>query len=180
MRMETTDEALARSAADGDAVAFEHLLERHYDAVFRLAYRLTGSREDAEDITQEVCAALPTRLPGFRAQARFRTWLWRVVVNAVHDLRRRRAAQTRKEEGWGAWETTRRAGDAEAAAEAAWLLEAMRALPVDLRDTLALVLDEMSHAQAAEVLGISEGTVSWRVSKAKSCLRELREREDQS
>lgn len=180
MRMDVSDESLAQAAAAGDLVAFEQLLERHYDAVFRLAYRLTGLREDAEDVTQEVCAALPSRLEGFRAQALFRTWLWRVVVNAVHDLRRRRAAQTRKAEGWGAWETERQAGNKEAEDARVWLAQAMQSLPTDLRDTLALVLDDMSHAQAAEVLGISEGTVSWRVSKAKSHLRELREREDQS
>jgi len=180
MHMDGSDEALAQAAAAGDAAAFEILLERHYNAVFRLAYRLTGSREDAEDITQEVCAGLPGRLVGFRAQARFRTWLWRVVVNAVHDLRRRRAAQTRRADGWGEWETARRAETVEAEDAVAWLGQAMRALPVDLRDTLALVLDDMSHAQAAEVLGVSEGTVSWRISKAKTVLREMREREDQA
>ncbi|MEM6482304.1 MAG: RNA polymerase sigma factor [Pseudomonadota bacterium] len=178
--MENSDEALAQAAAVGDSAAFESLLERHYNSVFRLAYRLTGSREDAEDVTQEICASLPQKLAGFRAQARFRTWLWRIVVNAVHDLRRRRATHQKKAEGWGAWETARQAGNTETEATLAWLVEAMHALPADLRDTLALILDEMSHAQAAEVLGISEGTVSWRISKAKASLREMREREDQS
>ncbi|MEM6578803.1 MAG: RNA polymerase sigma factor [Pseudomonadota bacterium] len=178
--METSDEALARAAAAGDDVAFAKLLERHYDAVFRLAYRLSGSREDAEDVTQDVCAALPAKLSGFRAQAQFRTWLWRVVVNAVHDQRRRQTAQTRKAEGWGPWEIGRQADNAEAAEAAAWLARAMPLLPLDLRDTLTLVLDGLSHAQAADVLGISEGTVSWRISKAKTVLRQLREREDQS
>lgn len=179
MRMETDDEALAQAAAAGDLPAFERLLERHYESVFRLAFRLTGSREDAEDITQDICAGLAGKIAGFRGQARFRTWLWRIVVNAVHDFRRRRAAHRKKADGWGAWESARRADDSETADAVTWLGQAMRTLPDDLRDTLVLVLDEMSHAQAAEVLGVSEGTVSWRISKAKTYLRALREREDQ-
>ena len=53
----------------------------------------------------------------------------------------------------------------------------MRQLPVDLRDTLALVLDEMTHAQTGDVLGVSEGTISWRISEAKKALRVIKEQE---
>jgi RNA polymerase sigma-70 factor (ECF subfamily) len=55
----------------------------------------------------------------------------------------------------------------------------MRALPEDLRDTLALVLDDVTHEDAAEILGVSAGTISWRVSEAKKHLRAMREKEDQ-
>ena len=48
----------------------------------------------------------------------------------------------------------------------------------DLRDTLALVLDDMTHAQAAAVLGVSEGTISWRISEAKKALRMIKKQED--
>ena len=54
----------------------------------------------------------------------------------------------------------------------------MNALPNDLRDTLALVLDDMTHAEAADILGISEGTVSWRLSEARKHLKTLKEKED--
>lgn len=180
MRMTTSDENLARAAADGDVEAFSALLERHYDAVFRLAFRLTGAAAEAEDLTQDVCAALPAKLAGFRAEARFTTWLWRVVVNAAHDRRRRAATHARHAEGWGDWETARRAADRETAEAVDWLAEAMRALPEELRDTLALVLDDLSHEEAAEILGIASGTVSWRISEAKKRLRALREKEDQT
>ena len=56
----------------------------------------------------------------------------------------------------------------------------MRALPEELRDTLALVLDDLSHEEAAEVLGVAPGTVSWRISEAKKRLRAQREKEDQA
>lgn len=179
MRMEPTNESLARAASDGDGAAFAQLLERQYDGIFSLAFRLSGSRADAEDLTQDVCTVLPAKLQGFRGEARFTTWLWRVVINAAHDRRRRAATRARHTEGWGDWEKNRRAGDSETSEAVDWLTQAMRSLPEDLRDTLALVLDDMTHEDAADVLGVSAGTISWRVSEAKKHLRALREREDQ-
>jgi RNA polymerase sigma-70 factor (ECF subfamily) len=178
MRMTTSDEALARAAANGDGEAFSSLLERHYDRVFRLAFRLTGARAEAEDLCQDVCAALPGKLSAFRGEARFTTWLYRVVMNAGLDRRRRRATYAKAADGWGEVEVARRAEAAETAAAVDWLTRAMRALPEELRDTVALVLDEVSHAEAGEILGVSEGTVSWRVSEAKKRLRALKEAED--
>ena len=180
MRMKTSDEDLARAAANGDGDAFATLLARHYDGLFRLAFRLTGARDQAEDLTQDVCAALPVKLTGFRGEARFSTWLWRVMVNAAHDRRRRAATRARHATGWGDWEVNRRVTNREAAEASDWLAQAMHALGDDVRDTLALVLDGMTHAQAGEVLDVSEGTISWRMSEARKHLREMRELEDQA
>ncbi len=179
MRMTVSDQSLAEAAGSGDAQAFSILIERHYECVFRLAFRLTGSKAEAEDLTQDICAALPDKLIKFRGEAKFTTWLWRVVVNAAHDRRRRVATRAKHGEGWGDWEKNRQAANAETAEALDWLTQAMCALPGDLRDTLALVLDDATHDQAAEVLGISPGTVAWRVSEAKKHLRALREKEDQ-
>ncbi len=176
MRMEVTDEALALAAAGGDVEAFSSLISRHYDRVFGLAFRLTGLREEAEDLTQDVCAALPAKMPAFRGDARFSTWLYRVVVNAAHDRRRRASAHARAAEGWGEVEVALRAEAVEAAEALGWLQAAMCSLPEDLRDTLALTLEDgMTHAAAAEVLGVSEGTVSWRMSEVKKRLKALKE-----
>ncbi len=177
--MDVSDESLALAAAEGDADAFSVLLERHYDGLYRLCFRLTGQKAEAEDLTQDICAALPAKMGGYRAEARFTTWLWRVAVNAAHDRRRRATTRARHATGWGDWESGRRAADQETAQAVDWLTEAMRALPEELRDTLALVLDEVTHAEAADILGISPGTVSWRISEAKKHLRDLRAREDQ-
>lgn len=174
--MDTSDEALARAAAGGDALAFSALVARHYDRVFRLAFRLTGARAEAEDLTQDVCAALPAKIARFRAEARFTTWLYRVVVNAASDRRRRRATHVRAAEGWGEVETLRRAEAAETVEALDWLARAMRALPGDLRETVALVLDEVTHAEAAEILGVSEGTIGWRMSEVRRRLRDMKER----
>lgn len=179
MRMETSDTDLALAAAGGDAAAFSMLLSQCYDGLFRLAFRLTGSQHEAEDLTQDICAALPAKLRAFRGEARFTTWLYRIAVNAAHDRRRRMATHRRAASGWGDWEKNRQAANSEAAAQADWLSTAMRSLPDDLRDTLALVLDDMTHREAAAVLGVSEGTISWRISEAKKHLRNMRKTEDQ-
>ena len=175
MRMATTDEALALAAANGDDQAFSALITRHYDRVFRLAFRMTGLKTEAEDLCQDICAALPAKIAAFRGDARFTTWLYRVVVNAANDRHRRRATYAKAADGWGEVEVARRAEAVEAAEALDWLTTAMGALSEDLRNTVALVLDDVTHAQAAEILGVSEGTISWRMSEAKKRLKEIKE-----
>lgn len=178
MLMDTSDETLAIQAAQGDRDAFAALLSRHYDRIFGLTFRLTGRRAEAEDLTQDICMALPAKLVGYRRQARFTTWLYRVAVNAAHDRRRRAAVQTRASDGWGDWEIARQTTMAEDAQAQVWLADTMRKLPPELRDTVALTLgEELSQAEAAEVLGISEGTVAWRMSEVKKRLRALAQAE---
>lgn len=170
--METPDETLAPAAAQGDRDAFAALLARHYDRIFGLCWRLTGARAEAEDLTQDICAALPVKLTGYRAEARFTTWLYRVILNAAHDQRRRAATRSRAGTGWGAWEINRQAELAEAAAAQDWLATAMTHLPPELRDTVALTLGEdMTQAEAATILGLSEGTIAWRMAEVKKRLR---------
>ncbi len=176
--METGDTGLALAAAGGDRDAFAALLARHYDALFRVCFRLTGRGDAAEDLTQDICLALPAKLRGYRGEAKFTTWLYRVAVNAAHDARRRASAHAKAADGWGDWEVMRRAAADDTAAGLDWLQAAMRALPDDLRDTAALTMgDEMTHAEAAEALGISEGTVSWRLSEIRKRLKALRDEE---
>lgn len=168
------DEELVRKASAGDREAFGELLDLHYDRIFRFCFRLTGSREEAEDLTQDICLALPAKLKSFHGRARFTTWLYRVAMNAAHDRRRRAGSRTKAAQGWGDWEVNRRVVAAERAADLDWLRRSMTALPDDLRDTVALTVDgEMTHAEAAEVLGVSEGTVSWRLSEVRKRLRAI-------
>ncbi len=178
MRMMTSDEDLAEAAAGGDGAAFASLLDRHYDRLFAFCFRMTGSRAEAEDLTQDICAALPAKLASYQGRARVTTWLYRVAVNAAHDRRRKRATYMKATTGWGDWEINRTAAARDTNEQLDWLTAAMTQLPPDLRDTLALVLDDMTHAQAAEVLGVSEGTISWRVSEAKKALRAIKKKED--
>ena len=174
MLMDTPDEILASDAAAGDRAAFSALLVRHYDRIFGLAFRLTGNRAEAQDLAQDICAALPAKLRGWRGEARFSTWIYRVVVNAVHDQRRRQATWTKAASGWGNWEIARQDEIASQAQALDWLSETMQRLSPELRDTVALVLgEELTQGQAGEVLGISEGTIAWRMSEVKKRLRAI-------
>ena len=103
----------------------------------------------------------------------------RVAVNAAHDRRRKQATYAKAAAGWGDWEQARVAANQETQSQMAWLAATMAQLPDDLRDTLALVCDEMTHAQAADVLGVSEGTISWRMSQAKKALRAIHQKEEE-
>ncbi|RBW41906.1 RNA polymerase sigma factor [Loktanella sp. D2R18] len=178
MRMITSDEDLAAAAANGDGQAFASLLDRHYDRLFAFCFRLTGARAEAEDLTQDICAALPAKLASYQRRAKVTTWLYRVAVNAAHDRRRKRATYMKATAGWGDWEIARTETNKDTAEQIDWLTAAMNQLTDDLRDTLALVLDDMTHAQTAEILGVSEGTISWRISEAKKALRAIKQKED--
>ena len=174
MLMDTDDDTLARAAAGGDRTAFGVLLARHYDRIFGLAWRLTGNRAEAQDLTQDICAALPVKLAQWRGEARFTTWLYRVTVNAAHDLRRRHFTRAKAASGWGDWEIARQAEIATQTEALDWLTRTMQCLSPELRDTVALVLGEdLTQAQAGEILGISEGTVAWRMSEVKKRLRAI-------
>ncbi|MEL6523995.1 MAG: RNA polymerase sigma factor, partial [Pseudomonadota bacterium] len=164
--MTTPDDALAQAAAAGDREAFALLLQRHYDRLFRLAFRLMGNQADAEDLTQDICLALPAKLASYRSEAKFTTWLYRVAINAAHDRRRRMASQGRATDGWGDWETNRRQANSEEAERVDWLMAAMGQLKPDLRDTATLILaEDLTQAEAAEVLGVPAGTIAWRMSE---------------
>ncbi len=179
MYMETSDEILVARAANGDGGAFRSLLQRHYATIFRLGFRVLGNREDAEDLAQDICAALPRKLATFKGHARFTTWLHKIVINAARDLIRRKQATRRKASGWGEAEVLRRNEAVETKAELDWLSNAMTTMPQDLRETVALVLGEdMTHGQAAEVLDLSEGTISWRMSEVKKILRGIAKKEE--
>ena len=76
-----TDDDLVSLATQGNRAAFEALLRRHYDLMHRVAWRMTGSQTDAQDICQDVCCALVERIASFRGEAKFTTWLVGIVRN---------------------------------------------------------------------------------------------------
>ena len=172
--MENDIDSLVTRAQSGNAEAFGALLDTHYDLIYRLSYRMLGTGAQAEDLTQDICLALPNKIHSFRGEAKFSTWLTRVVLNAAKDQLRKRNRRHSAHSDWGDAEILTRAAHEDTNEQLGWLTRAMTHLSDDLRDTLALILgEEMTHAQAADVLGLSEGTVSWRVSQAKKQLRDL-------
>src|SRR5678816_2591271 len=93
-QMDATEAAavLAR-ARQGDDDAFGVLVERHSRAVFRLAYRMTGNEQDAEDVVQESFLRAYRQLGRFESRADFGTWLYRIVANCAVDLMRAKQAR---------------------------------------------------------------------------------------
>src|SRR5438034_7465784 len=92
--MDATEAAavLAR-ARQGDSDAFRALVERHSRSVFRLAYRMTGNEQDAEDVVQESFLRAYKQLGRFESRANFGTWLYRIVSNCSVDLMRAKQAR---------------------------------------------------------------------------------------
>jgi RNA polymerase sigma-70 factor (ECF subfamily) len=88
--MPQTDAATVALARDGDSEAFRALVERHSRAVYRLAHRMTGSAQDAEDVVQETFLKAYRQLGRFESRANFSTWLHRIAVNCSIDLIRSR------------------------------------------------------------------------------------------
>jgi RNA polymerase sigma-70 factor (ECF subfamily) len=88
--MEESDAAAVSRARAGDSDAFRVLVERHSRNIFRLAYRMTGSEQDAEDVVQESFFKAFRQLKGFEERANFGTWLYRITANCALDLMRKR------------------------------------------------------------------------------------------
>jgi RNA polymerase sigma-70 factor, ECF subfamily len=162
------DADLVARAATGERGAFEALLRRHYDRIHRIAWRLTGSASDADDIAQEVSCALIEKLAGFRGDAKFTTWLFGIVVNACRDHRRRGQTLKRFRAGLSVLASLASAPDARDLYRRSWMTSELSRLDATLRETIVLVVGEdMSHLEAAHALGVAESTVSWRMHEAK-------------
>ena len=172
--IDDTDSSLALRAATGDRDAFGTLLERHYDLIYRVGARVLGDPEEAADLAQDVCIALPAKLASYRAKSRFTTWLYAVVVNAARDALRRKATRQRGERGYAELDELTHVQADIGASESSWLHQALGRLSEELRTTVFLVLEEgLRHAEAGEVLGVSESTVSWRMHEVRRRLRAL-------
>ncbi len=162
--------------AKGDAIAFRQLLERHYDTIYRIAYRFSGMREDAEDITQEISLSLTKKLRSFKGDSRFSTWLYRVVVNAVRDKQRKAGSVRSTQQTYSELRLMQQADEAETACQLAWLYNALDKIGEPLRETAILVLaEQLNHAEAAEILSVKESTISWRMHKLRKKLRTMME-----
>ncbi len=167
------DEGLARAAAGGDRQAFAALVERHYDRFFRLAWRWTGTRTEAEDIAQDVVVKLATAIRSFRGEAAFSTWVYRIAFTTATDrLRTRQRILPFAPSDMQALVDGDAMDTPTDPADGRELWAAVRALPDQQRDAVLLVYGEdLSHQAAAALLGCSEKTVSWHLHEARKRLK---------
>lgn len=156
------------AARQGDPAALSVLYDEFGAWLYRLAYRVTGSHEDAEDVVQDVFVGLPEALGRYDERGQFDAWLKRVTLRVA--LMRLRSSNRRREVRLDAAADVL-AQDRDAAA-AADVQSAIHALPDRLR--LVLVLKELegySHGEVAEALGITVGASRVRLLRALKVLR---------
>jgi len=174
--IDASETALLGRARAGDEGAFGLLVARHYDFVYRVAYRWCGRKADAEDIAQDVCVRLGSAIGGYRGAGAFTTWLHAMTLNAARDFARATARDAAKVRAYAVHalseEGPQFSPEQDSPAERLWA--AVRQLPDKQRDAILLVYGEgLSHAAAADVMAVSESTVSWHVHEAKKRLKVL-------
>jgi len=172
---EAEDRSLLLRTRQGDAEAFEVLIRQHQRMIYSLTYRMTGSAADAEDLTQETFLRAWRQIGSYRAAAKFSTWLYRIALNACLTWRQRETLRAQVQAGWAETNGAPELGGETALARNETgrnLHAALLKLPAKQRAAVMLTLyDGLSHAEAAQVLGCSETTVSWRVFTARRKLR---------
>lgn len=169
-----SDEYLVQRAQAGYLDAYEELVVRHRDRAYRLALRLLNSPADAEDVAQDSLVQAWQSLAGFRSEAGFASWLYRIVVNKSRDAQRRRRTVPTPVDPQGSELHSRlsaapdSADVVEADRRAAALRHVIAGLPYDLRAPLVLCeFEGCSYTQAADVLGLTEPTLRGRLARAR-------------
>jgi len=181
---EIDERALIQRCIGGDATAFEPLVEKYRQRVWRLAYQVLHDREEAWDVAQEAFVRAFHSLPTFRGQSAFYTWLFRITVNVATDRHRQRGAQARafgpervSEEEWARTTPDPGGGPEQQAArkeQRERIRSALDALPPKARTIIMLSdVEGLSYREIAEVLNCPIGTVMSRLHNARKRLKAL-------
>ena len=184
IRMPLTDLFLVERCRANDDAAFSEVVGRYKAKIYNYIYRMTGSSEDAEDLTQEVFIRMYTSIDSFRGQSSLNTWLFRIAGNLCIDRFRRSknrppaysldepagdAAQT-QEIADRTYEPHRLLENVEMAEQ---IQQALSQLPEKLRATLLLHdIEGMPYEEIAQVVGCPLGTVKSRLFNARMHLRQ--------
>jgi len=186
------DRELVERAQKGDGEAFAMLVERHQRQLYRLALRMTGSEADAQEVLQEAFLNAYQKLPLFRGEAQFSSWLYRIAANsALMRLRRKRRAPDALAEqplelsgpkfsAEGYLEPTSSSDWSQRADErmmsdqlGAAINQAVQELPEDYRTVFLLKdVDGLSNEDIAEALDLTVPAVKSRLHRARLALRE--------
>jgi RNA polymerase sigma-70 factor (ECF subfamily) len=178
-----SDEVLVEMAKLRDHPAFAELWNRHSNTAFKVAYRITGRREDAEDVIQDAWMKAYVHLNTFDGRAKFSTWLTRIAINSsLMILRRRRArAETSMEvtdgDTWQHWEIADQTKNVEELYARHERVEHLRRAICRLQPTLRTVVEihqsnDRSLKEVAELAGISVAATKSRLLRARKLLRE--------
>ena len=177
----TVDSELISRAAGGDTSAFQALVERHRSMVYRVAFQFAGNHHDAEDIAQEVFIKVYRSLDRFRQDAQLSSWMYRIVMNACIDHRRRHspagAAPFGEEAEQKMLNTPEESPGPEATAYAGELGQVLEAEINRLPHGQRIVFVMRHHqglklCEIADALGLAEGTVKRQLHAAVHRLRQ--------
>ena len=159
----------------GDPSAFEEVVRLTHRHVYTQAYRLVGDRQEAEDVAQDAYLRVYRGLAGFREEAQFETWLYRIVANAAitHLRRRRRFGDLLTETEQLSFDPAAPMEVAEETVDRDALARALEELPLSLRSVVVLKdVYGLSAREIGDEFGISEGAVKVRVHRARKRLKE--------
>jgi RNA polymerase sigma-70 factor (ECF subfamily) len=177
---DSSEDVLVRGAQSGDRDAYLELVRRVQGRLYATVFGMTRNHQDADDLLQETFLTAYRALPGFGGRSSFYTWIYRIAVNLTLNHLKKAAREKGREslDGRPDAQASNEPGDPspEGVSSRAELREklhgAIAKLPPLYRAAFDLVaLQGMPHARAAEVLGCSENTVSWRMHKARKMLQ---------
>ena len=173
------DLALVERHRQGDALAFEEIYQRYRGMVFNLALRMSGDRERAADLSQEIFLRIYRHLSRFKGRSSLKTWIYRVGLNCCRSRLSRKRLPTQPlpdaaevlEELQD--ETTSPERVALARDAGRLVAEALRELPVTYREAVVLRdIEGFTYQEIAEVLNLPIGTVRSRLARARRALKE--------
>ena len=179
--MESREKNLIARASEGDASAFNQLMEMHERRMYAVALRMCANREDAQDCLQEAMLRVYRAIGSFKGQSTFSTWLYRITMNTCLDeLRRKKNKQSASldnllDQGWAPTDTA-------ASPEKHALMREMRGqlvksineLPEDMRAAIVLRdIQGFAYDEIAEMLETNVGTIKSRISRGREKLREI-------
>lgn len=177
--VEASDLELVEWTLKGEQRAFEVLVRRWERPIFSLAYRLSGSDEEARDVCQETFLAAFRHLKSFRGEAKFSSWLYRIALNAWHSRQRRQPTESLSLEeqaetyGFDPPDTAYALDERLLQDERTQLVRrALAALPAEMRQVIVMKEYEgLKFHEIAEVLGIPVSTVKTRLYTGLTLLR---------
>lgn len=178
------DVELVERHRGGDDAAFSEVYERFGEMVYNVALRLSGHREEASDLTQEIFLRIYRHLGGFGGRSTLKTWIFRVAVNHCRDRLSRHQVATEPIDG-GTYDQRADFADpsrspeelALAADDGRRVADSLDRLPHCFREAVVLRdIEGLSYEEIADVLGIRVGTVRSRIARGREQLRVLLER----
>jgi RNA polymerase sigma-70 factor (ECF subfamily) len=166
------DRRLAAACARGETAAFERIYRTHGERMKSIAYNHLGSLSDAEDAVQETLVKVHRAAGGFTGEASFSTWMYRILVNTCYDVMRKR--RRRPEEAPIEDLAVDRSGSSVDEAKRLTLRKLLAELPEQRRSVFTLFeIEGLSHAEIANVLGITESNSKWILFSTKKQLQAL-------